>query len=465
MRKTITQIAAKPKSKNSSQVAQKKRVAAYTRVSTEQDEQLNSLAVQQRYFEELINKNPEWTNAGIYYDQGISGTSLKKRDGFNRLISDAIDGKVDLILVKSISRFSRNTVDALQTIRALKSKGITVFFEKENIDSLDMKSEFILTIMSSLAQEESQSLSENIKWGKRKICREGKVYVAYSQFLGYKQGGKYELVIDREQAKIVKLIYRLYLEGDTPTKIAKALNESSIPSPKGKKWTKNVIVNILSNEKYCGDAILQKSFVVDFISHTTKKNEGELPQYYVRNDHPAIIKRATWEETQVQLQNRTSSFYSCGTPFSYKLFCSKCGSSYQRKPMYHEYYVHTIQLWICKNRFTDIRCDNIKLFERQLEVVFHDAIIHLYSCYEIIFADAVSILDKSIKTKARQNQILRLLKSKTLSPKSIYERKLWRILIAKVDVHQDRKLTIYYINGTILECKLPKWKIKANDID
>lgn len=465
MRKTITQITAKPKSKSYSHVTQKKRVAAYTRVSTEQDEQLNSLAVQQRYFEELINKNPEWINVGIYYDEGISGTSLKKRDGFNKLISDALEGKVDLILVKSISRFSRNTVDALQTIRALKSKGVTVFFEKENIDSMDMKSEFILTVMSSLAQEESQSLSENIKWGKRKICREGKVYVPYSQFLGYKQGGKYELVIDKEQAKIVKLIYRLYLEGDTPTKIAKALNESSIPSPKGKKWTKNVIVSILSNEKYCGDAILQKSFVVDFISHTAKKNEGELPQYYVRNDHPAIIKRATWDETQVRLQSRTNSSYSCGTPFSYKLFCSKCGSSYQRKPMYHEYYVNTVQLWICKNRFTDIRCDNIKLFEKQLEAVFHDAIIHLYANYEAIFTDAVSILSKSIKTKARQIQILRLLKNKAFPPTSDYEKKLWRILIEKVDVDQDRKLTMHYIDGTILEYKLPKWKIKAHDTE
>lgn len=465
MKKTITQITAKPKSKSSTQITQKKRVAAYTRVSTEQDEQLNSLAVQQRYFEELINKNPEWINVGIYYDEGISGTSLKKRDGFNRLISDALEGKVDLILVKSISRFSRNTVDALQTIRALKSKGVTVFFEKENIDSMDMKSEFILTVMSSLAQEESQSLSENIKWGKRKICREGKVYVPYSQFLGYKQGGKYELVIDKEQAKVVKLIYRLYLEGDTPTKITKTLNELNIPSPKGKKWTKNVIVSILSNEKYCGDAILQKSFVVDFISHTAKKNEGELPQYYVKNDHPAIIKRATWDETQVQLQIRTNSSYSCGTPFSYKLFCGKCGSSYQRKPMYHEYYVNTVQLWICKNRFTDIRCDNIKLFEKQLEVAFHDAIIHLYSNYETIFADAVSILSKSIKTKARQNQILRLLKSKPLSPKNDYERKLWRILIVKVDVGQDRKLTMHYIDDTVLEYKLPKWKIKAHDIE
>lgn len=248
MKKSGTVIDAKAKSKSKDKEKSKIRVAAYTRVSTEQEEQLSSLSVQQRYFEDLINKNPEWINVGIYYDEGISGTRLKKRDGFNKMIQDSLDGKTDLILVKSISRFARNTVDALQTIRALKAKGIKVVFEKEDIDSMNMKSEFILTIMSSLAQEESQSLSENIKWGKQKIFREGKVSIPYSHFLGYKQGGKYIMVIDKEQAKIVRFIYRLFPEGNSPYQISKKLNKENIPTVMNKTWTNNAITSILSNE-------------------------------------------------------------------------------------------------------------------------------------------------------------------------------------------------------------------------
>ena len=345
----------KPKVKETPQEHGKKRVAAYTRVSTEQDEQLNSLSVQQRYFEELINKNPEWINVGIYYDEGISGTSLKKREGFNRLINDALDGKIDLILVKSISRFARNTVDALQTIRALKAKGVTVFFEKENIDSMDMKSEFILTIMSSLAQEESQSLSENIKWGLHKVYREGKVWVPYSNFLGYRRGNKYELIIDKEQAKFVRLIYRLFLEGRSPFYIARMFDSLNIPTMRKGKWASSTIKSILENEKYCGDAILQKTFITDFMTHTAKVNEGELPAYYVKNDHPAIIRRATWDEVQFQISQRTihsSDVY----PFSTRLYCEACGEIYRRKPWNHEYYTHTIQTWICSNKYNDVRC-------------------------------------------------------------------------------------------------------------
>ena len=464
MKKTITPIQMKPKVKETPQEHGKKRVAAYTRVSTEQDEQLNSLSVQQRYFEELINKNPEWINVGIYYDEGISGTSLKKREGFNRLINDALDGKIDLILVKSISRFARNTVDALQTIRALKAKGVTVFFEKENIDSMDMKSEFILTIMSSLAQEESQSLSENIKWGLHKVYREGKVWVPYTNFLGYKRGNKYELVIDKEQAKFVRLIYRLFLEGRSPFYIARMFDSLGIPTMRKGKWASSTIKSILENEKYCGDALLQKTFITDFMTHTSKVNEGELPAYYVKNDHPAIIRRATWEEVQHQISLRTihsSDVY----PFSTRLYCEVCGEIYRRKPWNHEYYTHTIQTWICSNKYNDVRCKNVKLFEKQLNVIFHDAILHLISSYDDIFTEVVPILQKSVKTKTRQTQILRLLKKKRIPNHSSYEELMWRILIPKVDVHTDKRLTFHFIDESTLEYPIPKWKIKEHDVD
>lgn len=462
MKKSVTVIDAKAKSKTKDKEKSKIRVAAYTRVSTEQEEQLNSLSVQQRYFEDLINKNPEWINVGIYYDEGISGTRLKKRDGFNKMIQDALDGKIDLILVKSISRFARNTVDALQTIRALKAKGIKVVFEKENIDSMDMKSEFILTIMSSLAQEESQSLSENIKWGKQKIFREGKVSIPYSHFLGYKQGGKYIMVIDKEQAKIVRYIYRLFLEGYSPYQISNKLNEENIPTVMNKSWTYNAILSILSNEKYCGDAILQKTFTVDFLTQKVKINEGEVPQYFVKNDHQPIIKRATWEETQLLLAKckRNKSYKHC---FSNFITCTICGSYYQRKPWYHEYYKNTIQTWICYNKYTSIRCSNIKLYEQQLELVFHEAILSLYEKYDEFFNDVSIILQRSIKTKTRQKQILKLLKKKNTPHNNSYEETMWRVLISKVEVFPDRKLLFYFIDENQIEFTLPKWKIKEND--
>ncbi len=256
------------------------RVAAYARVSTEEDEQKNSLAAQREHFERLFADHPKWINAGIYYDEGITGTSMKKRDGFNNLISDAMNGQIDRILVKSISRFARNTVDTLQTIRMLKDAGVSVFFEKENMDSMDLKSEFVLTIMSSLAQEESISISENVKWGLRQSYVKGNVYVPYSSLLGYKAkpGEKHTLVIDKEQAKYVRLIYRLFLEGYSERYIANYLTDLGVPSMRGGNWCYQTIHNILTNEKYCGDAIMQKSFITDVISKKARKNKGQLPK-------------------------------------------------------------------------------------------------------------------------------------------------------------------------------------------
>jgi DNA invertase Pin-like site-specific DNA recombinase len=271
-------------------IAAKKRVDAYARVSTDMEEQLSSYEAQVDYYTRHIKANAEWVFVEVYTDEGISATSTKKRDGFNRMIRDALDGNIDLIITKSVSRFARNTVDTLTTVRQLKEKGVEVYFEKENIYTLDSKGELLITIMSSLAQEESRSISENVTWGQRKRFADGKVSLPYKRFLGYEKGEDGLPKIVEKEAAVVRLIYKLFLEGKAPSGIAAHLTNQGIPTPSGKvRWQASTVQSILTNEKYKGDAILQKRFTVDFLTKKQKVNEGEVPQYYVENSHPAII--------------------------------------------------------------------------------------------------------------------------------------------------------------------------------
>jgi len=226
------------------------------------------------------------------------------------MVADALSGKIDLIITKSISRFARNTVDTLTAVRQLKDKGVEVYFEKENIYTMDSKGELLITIMSSLAQEESRSISENVAWGKRAKCEEGKVYLPYKQFLGYEKGSEGLPQIVEEQAKIVRLIYQLFLDGLMPSGIAKKLTGQGIPSPAGKPiWRSSTVESILTNEKYKGDALLQKTFCVNFLTKEMKRNKGELPQYYVEQSHPAIISPEVFDEVQQELKRRRESRY------------------------------------------------------------------------------------------------------------------------------------------------------------
>lgn len=252
------------------------RVAAYARVSTDHEDQQSSLLAQTEYYERLISTRPNWKFVKVYADEGSSGLRTERREEFNRMMEDCLAGSIDLILTKSISRFARNTVDSISCIRRLKDKGISVYFEKENIFTMDTKGEFLLTLMSSLAQEESRSISENVTWGWRKRMADGKVHFAYSRFLGLDKDEKTgKIVVNREQAKIVKMIYRLLLAGKTGHTIATGLTKLGIKIPTGKDvWSPSTINSILSNEKYKGDALLRKEFTVDFLTKRTKKNEG-----------------------------------------------------------------------------------------------------------------------------------------------------------------------------------------------
>lgn len=255
----------------------KRRVAAYARVSTDYEEQITSYQAQVRFYTNYIKSRPDWQFVDVYTDEGISATSTKNRDGFNRMIANAMAGHIDLIVTKSVSRFARNTVDSLSTIRKLKEHNVECYFEKENIWTFDSKGELLITIMSSLAQEESRSISENVTWEQRKLFAEGKVTMCCGAFLGYRKGENGQPEIVPEEAEIVRYIYRQFILGLTPYKIAANLTAQGVPTPGGKrKWAINTIKSFLTNEKYKGDALLQKRFTVDFLTKKTKINEGEV---------------------------------------------------------------------------------------------------------------------------------------------------------------------------------------------
>lgn len=318
----------------------KLRVAAYCRVSTDSEEQSSSYDVQIEHYTEFIKKNNEWAFAGIFADDGISGTNTKNRDEFNRMIDECMAGKIDMVITKSISRFARNTLDCLQYIRKLKDKNVAVYFEKENINTLDAKGEIMLTIMASLAQQESQSLSQNVKLGYQYRYQQGEVMVNCSRFLGYTKDENKRLVIVSEEAEIVKRIYREYLEGSSMDKIKKGLEADGILTGAGKKrWHTSTIRKILSNEKYIGDALLQKTYTVDFLTKKRVVNNGIVPQYYVENNHEAIIPREIYMQVQEELVRRSRGHisssgkrrnFSSSHAFSQIVFCGECGEIFRR---------------------------------------------------------------------------------------------------------------------------------------
>ena len=353
--------------------ARKRRVAGYARVSTDHEEQQSSYEAQMDYYTAYISGRDDWEFAGMYSDAGISATNTRHRDGFKSMVADALAGKIDLIITKSVSRFARNTVDSLTTVRQLKDKGIEVYFEKENIWTLDAKGELLITIMSSLAQEESRSISENTTWGQRKRFADGKASVAFGQFLGYDRGADGSFVINEEQAETVRLIYRLFLEGRSFYSVARELTGRGIKTPAGKdNWSQSTVRSILTNEKYKGDALLQKSFTVDFLNKKMKPNEGEVPQYYVENNHPAIIPPEMFELVQAEILRRSQSKgrYSGVGIFSSKIKCAECGGWYSSK-VWHSTDKYRRVIYQCNRKFKDVRkCSAPHLTENEIKAAF-----------------------------------------------------------------------------------------------
>ncbi len=324
---------------------EKQRVAAYCRVSTQLEQQESSFEAQKSYYTEMILSNPNWKMAGIYADDGISGTDMRKRDEFNRLLQDCENGKIDLVLTKSISRFARNTADLLNAVRLLRTKEIAVYFEKEHINTLDDTGEMLVTILASQAQEESRNLSENTRWGIARRFENGTPMVNHNRFMGYTKNEDGELVIVPEEAEVVRLIFRLYLEGMSISGICRHLENEGILTVTGrKKWNEGTVNKMLSNEKYMGDALLQKTYTADFLTKKRLKNNGEVRQYYIKNDHDAIIPQELYYAVQLEKKRRAERHkptvtkrakekkkgYSSKYILSNLLTCGECGQPYRR---------------------------------------------------------------------------------------------------------------------------------------
>ena len=387
----------------------KKRVAAYARVSTDQDEQFTSFESQIQYYQDLIKSNSEYEFVKVYSDEGLSGTSVKKRKGFNQMINDAKNGKIDLILVKSISRFGRNLLDIVGYIQELKSYGVEVHFDKEGIHTFDKNVDISLAIMSAIAQEESHSISGNVTAGKRYKYARGEYSMCYASFLGFRKGqdGKPEVV--PEEAEIVKKIFAYYLrDKKTIYQIAEALNQQGIKTKKGHKWCRSSIISILKNEKYKGDALLQKGYVKNYLDHVVVKNNGELDQYYVEKGHEAIISDEDWAAVQIELQIRERDIKTSSAPddiFACKIVCGDCGAFYGRK-LWHSTDKYKKFIYQCNHKFFKgkDKCTTPNLTVEMLKAAFLKAYNQLIRNKEDIIEVAEDIAAVQFDTTSIKNR-------------------------------------------------------------
>lgn len=337
-------------------------MAAYCRVSTEKEEQEKSFETQKEMYTEKIMLNPHWQMAGIYADEGLTGTIAKKRPQFMKMIEDCRKGKIDAIITKSVSRFSRNNLDCLIYVRELKERGIPIIFEKEGINTLQVSSELLITLFSGLSQAESESISENVKIGKRRSAQKGNVAFSYKSMLGYRRGADNQPEIDPDEAETVRMIFDSYLLGMSLLDIAKMLMAQGRKTGTGNlTWSSQSVRRILKNEKYKGDALLQKTFIADPISKKKKKNTGELTMYYVEDNHPAIIERAVFDRAQEEMARRSGKKkvsnvgttteqgkYSSKYALTERLFCGDCGSPYRRRVWTRKN--HKKIVWRCISR-------------------------------------------------------------------------------------------------------------------
>ena len=383
------------------------RVAAYCRVSTDQEEQESSYEAQIGYYTEKINSNSEWQMAGIFADEGITGTQAKKRPEFMKMIRLCRQGKIDMVLTKSLSRFARNTVDSLKYIRDLKALGIAIVFEKENINTLETDTEMMLTIMSCFAQAESESISKNVSWGIRQSFKNGNVPMQYARLLGYRKGADGNAEIVPEEAEIVKEIFSQYLDGSSMEQIADRLSKKGLTTKgSGSPYRKIVIQRILTNEKYTGDALLQKTYITDCITKKSRKNNGELPMYLVKDHHEPIISRADFNRVQEEMARRSAKRviadkltkgeqgkYSAKYALSELLICGECGSHYRRVTWTAKGFKEI--KWRCINRiqYGKKKCHSSPTVEEQ---ALHRAIVSAINEFCEVKDDVAKALRESI---------------------------------------------------------------------
>ncbi len=451
-KRKVTQVEFAPRLRDFGQASTTRlRVAAYARVSTEKEEQEHSLEAQTDYFETYIKENPWWEFVGLYVDDGISGLSYHNREGFTRMVADALDGKIDLIITKSLSRFARNTVDALMTIRKLKAEGVGVFFQKEDINTLDSKGEFMLTLMSSFAEEESRSISDNVTWGKRKQFADGFYTVPFAHFLGYDRGAeKCEFVINEDEARVVRFIYMLAFEYYAPSHIAQLLTDMHIPSPGNKDvWHYKTILSILKNEKYKGDARLQKRFTIDFRTKKCKINEGELPQYYVTGGHEPIIAPDTWDAAQ-KISLPEGQRLTRRYPMSGKLVCGECGGRYGMILWHSTTYRNYV--WEClpkKQGKTRCRCSHI--YAEEMESATAIALQRLYERNKKI-AGLCTELMSSVPLNDRERALneLKHITAQTV----VFDSAAVNVLITKAVVTTDANIVFHFVDDSTYKYRI-----------
>ena len=437
MNKSITVIPARKRLGNTVNMEDKPklRVAAYCRVSTDSDEQATSYEAQIEHYTNFIQKNEEWEFAEIFADDGISGTNTKKREEFNRMIEECMAGNIDMIITKSISRFARNTLDCLKYIRQLKEKNIPVFFEKENINTMDSKGEVLLTIMASLAQQESESLSKNVKLGLQFRYQNGEVQVNHNRFMGYTKDGEGHLIIDPIESEVIKRIYLEYLQGASLKQIGESLESDGILTAAGKsRWRPETIKKILKNEKYFGDALLQKTYTVDVLTKKRVKNNGIVPQYYVENSHEPIIPRDLYMQVQEEMLRRSTGRigtsgkkrnFSCNHMFSQIVFCGECGEIYRRVHWNNRGKKSIV--WRCVSRLesTGLTCHSRTVSEELIGLAIVEAINELLGQKDeflptlkeniktvISETDNETVVDIDKKLEELQKDLLRLANSK-----------------------------------------------------
>ena len=383
----IQHIPARKALTNRADTTKQIRLAAYCRVSTNEDDQLESFANQQAYYRRYVEYHREYQLVDIYADEGLTGLNTRKRDHFNRMLDDCEAGHIDMIITKSISRMFRNTEDCLHHTRELKNKGIGVYFEEQNINTLDSTGELMLTILSSLAQDESRNISENVRWGIRSRFQQGRLHLNTNRFLGYDKDKDGNLIINPEQAKLVRRIYDSFLDGVSPDTIATTFRKEGIPTIMGtSNWSPSTIYGILRNEKYKGDVLLQKFYTPDYLKGITARNNGEVESYYIKGNHAPIIDPERWEVTQLELARREAyreryglrslGRFTAEQPFSNRVFCGLCGDLFWRRTWYR--LGKDVKVWQCNKRYKEkgvVGCYSGNLRER----VLHEAFIRAWN--------------------------------------------------------------------------------------
>ncbi len=457
MARNVTLIPAKPQTKvknTKTRPSKRLRMAAYCRVSTDHEDQIHSFEAQVDYYTKYIEEHEQYELADIYADEGISATTTRKREDFKRMIKDCREGKVDIVIVKSISRFARNTQDCLNYMRELRSLGIPIIFEKENINSMDAGGELLFTILSSLAQDESRNISENCKWGIRNKFKNGELHLNTHKFLGYDKDENGKLIINEEQAATVRRIYKEFLWGRNPQEIAKTLEEEGVPGCLGQtKWYPSTVLGILKNEKHKGDALLQKTYTSDFLTKKQVKNHGEIQQVYIEDNHEGIIDKDTWEAVQEELARRDEFMKTHGlkmyvqgaepNPFTLRVFCGECGKAYGR----HTWNSRGIYQWQCKGHRVNgvLTCRNAFVDDADLKKAFVKA-------YNKLMSDKAKVAEweratqaKSPLKRLRAHQMLELAKQEPLT--SIVD-ELAQLVVHEVTVLGARKFEFTFMDGS-----------------